>query len=430
MEKLHLVGIGGVGMSALAETLLDHGACVSGSDRFLDQGRLLPVLSTLRNQGIDIVPQNGSGVHSGLTAVVTSSAIESDNPDILAANRLGIPIKHRSNTLAETLAGKYLVAITGTCGKSTITPMLGHILDVADLAPTVVNGAPCVNWHTPQRTGAVLHGMGPHCVVEVDESDRSLLNFHPKTALVSNASADHFSLEETNALFDAFIAQVSGNVIDGRHDSERLPEITEHTWSSTFEFRNQVITLPQPGRHNAINAWQAARMSELLGVQAETTAKALATFKGIKRRLETIGIRSDGVRVIDEYAHNTEKIRATLITLKNRSTRTLALWRPHGYGPLEKMLESLTEMFIDTLRPDDHLFLLPVFDAGGSASRTIKTEMLQERLAAAGVKAEWLPDHAAAIMRINTLATSGDIIVTMGARDPDLPETAKALSAF
>lgn len=430
MNAFHLIGIGGVGMSALAETLLDHGARVSGSERFCDQGRALPVLDILRNQRINIVPQNGSGIHSNLTAVITSSAIEADNPDVLAANRLGIPIKHRSSTLANTLADKRLIAITGTCGKSTITAMLGHILEVAGLDPTVVNGAQCANWHTPKRTGAVLHGTGNLCIIEADESDRSLLNFHPETALVSNASADHFSLEDTNTLFDAFIAQVSGTVIDGRNDSEPLPEITAHDWACSFEFRNQLITLSQPGRHNAINAWQAARMAELLDVPPQTIAKALASFKGIKRRLETIGVRSDGVRVVDEYAHNPEKIRATLETLKSRSARTLALWRPHGYGPLEKMFEDLSTMFTETLRPDDHLFLLPVFDAGGTASRTIKTEALQERLAASGVKAEWFPDHTAAIMRISSLADAGDIIVTMGARDPDLPETAKALCTF
>lgn len=428
MKKLHLVGIGGVGMSALAEALMDLGAEVSGSERFLDQGRPLPVLDVLRGQGATICPQDGSGVTADLSAVVVSSAIESDNPDLAAAARLGIPVLHRSQALAKALTGKKLIAVAGTCGKSTITAMLGHLLDIAGLSPSVVDGAPCVNWFSSQRTGAVLRGTGEYCVAEVDESDKSLLNFYPVHALISNASADHFSLDETNALFDQFLSQVSGSVIDGRADTEPLPEVQEKEWSCEFPFRGRVITLPHPGRHNAINAWQACRLAEIIGVSPEACVRAMASFRGIKRRMELIGTRSDGIRVIDEYAHNTEKIRAALQTLQSRSTRTLALWRPHGYGPLEKMLDSLTTMFRKTLRHDDILFLMPVFDAGGSAKRTIQSDILHERLVAAGVHCELLQDHPAVINRITKLAHHGDVIVTMGARDPDIPVTAQTLA--
>ena len=428
MKKLHLVGIGGVGMSALAEALMDLGAEVSGSERFLDQGRPLPVLDVLRGQGATICPQDGSGVTADLSAVVVSSAIESDNPDLAAAARLGIPVLHRSQALAKALTGKKLIAVAGTCGKSTITAMLGHLLDIAGLSPSVVDGAPCVNWFSSQRTGAVLRGTGEYCVAEVDESDKSLLNFYPVHALISNASADHFSLDETNALFDQFLSQVSGSVIDGRADTEPLPQIQEKEWSCEFPFRGRVITLPHPGRHNAINAWQACRLAEIIGVSPEACVRAMASFRGIKRRMELIGTRSDGIRVIDEYAHNTEKIRAALKTLQSRSTRTLALWRPHGYGPLEKMLDSLAVMFTETLRHDDILFLMPVFDAGGSAKRTIQSDILHERLVAAGVRCELLQDHPAVINRITELAHHGDIIVTMGARDPDIPVTAQTLA--
>ncbi len=429
MKKLHLVGIGGVGMSALAEALMDNGAEVSGSERFMDQGRPLPVLDVLRRQGTRIYPQDGSGITADLNAVVISTAIEPDNPDVIAATCLGIPIEHRAHALATALAGKRLIAIAGTCGKSTITGMVGHILEVAGFSPSVVNGAPCVNWHSTVRTGAVLRGTGNFCVVEVDESDKSLLTFQPEYALISNCSADHFCLEESEALFDTFLTQVSGSYIDGRHDTESIPEITESQWSCEFVFRGRVLTLPQPGRHNAINAWHAARIAEMVGIPATTSARALATFCGIKRRLELIGVRPDGVHVIDEYAHNTEKIRATLKTLQNRSERVLALWRPHGYGPLEKMLDSLTQMFTETMRPDDILFLLPVFDVGGSAKRTIQSDVLQQRLANLGVKCAFLPDHPAVIARIRQCVKPDDIIVTMGARDPELPETAVKLVA-
>jgi UDP-N-acetylmuramate--alanine ligase len=427
MKCYHLIGIGGVGMSALAEALLDTGAAVSGSERFLDQGRALPVLDVLRRQGARIHPQDGSGVADGLTAVVASSAIEPDNPDLAAAAARGVPVLHRSQALAAALAGRALVAVTGTCGKSTITAMLGHILDVAGLEPAVVNGAACVNWCSETRTGAVLRGAGALCVIEADESDRSLLNFHPAHALVSNCSADHFPLEASHALFDAFLAQASGACLDGRRDDEPVPEVREGGWSCDFDFRGRVVTLPQPGRHNAVNAWQAARMAEILGVPADVSARALASFRGIKRRMELVGTRADGVRVVDEYAHNTEKIRAALRALQARSTRTLAVWRPHGYGPLAKMFDELVAMFAQTLRPGDVLFLLPVFDAGGTAARTIHSDALRDALRAAGAACELLPDHPSLIRRLQAMAAPGDVIVTMGARDPDLPLTAQVM---
>ncbi len=428
MAKLHLVGIGGVGMSALAEALMDIGAEVTGSERFMDQGKPLPVLDALRSQGAQIFPQDGSGVTPDVRSVVASSAIEPDNTDLLAANRLGVEVIHRSVALARAISPKTLVAVAGTCGKSTITAMLGHILEEAGFDPFVVNGAPCVNWHSGMRTGAVRNGRGEFCVAEMDESDRSLLNFNPEHAIISNCSADHFCLIESNEIFDNFLTHVSGLVLDGRYDTEPMPEIHEHEWSCEFLYRGKVLTLPHPGRHNALNAWQAARMAEKLGATTDDCIRAMATFRGIKRRLELVGIRGDGVRVIDEYAHNTEKIRASLETLRSRSKRVLALWRPHGYGPLFKMFDSLVEMFTETLRPDDMLFLLPVFDAGGTAKRDINSDALYERLIANGVKCELLPDHPAVIERISELVRHGDIIVTMGARDPDLPLTASLLS--
>lgn len=428
MAKLHLVGIGGVGMSALAEALMDIGAEVSGSERFMDQGKPLPVLDALRAQGARIFPQDGSGVTPDVRSVVASSAIEGDNPDLLAAKRLGIEVIHRSVALARAISPKTLVAVAGTCGKSTITAMLGHILEEAGFDPFVVNGAPCVDWHSATRTGAVRNGCGELCVAEMDESDRSLLNFHPEHAIISNCSADHFCLIESNAIFDDFLTHVSGLVLDGRYDTEPVPEIRELDWSCEFPYRGRVLTFPHPGRHNALNAWQAARMAEKLGATTEDCIRAMASFRGIKRRLELVGIRSDGVRVIDEYAHNTEKIRASLETLRARSQRVLALWRPHGYGPLSKMFESLVEMFTETLRADDILFLLPVFDAGGTADRGINSDALQKRLVANGVKCELLLDHPAVIERISELISPGDIIVTMGARDPDLSVTAASLA--
>ena len=421
--RCHLIGIGGVGMSPLAEALLDAGHSVSGSDRFVDSGRKMPVFDVLESQGATIFPQDGSGVDARPDVVARSTAVENDNPDIAAAMRHGIPVIHRSDALVEALRGKRLVAIAGTCGKSTITGMVGHILEFAGLSPAVVNGAPCVGWVSPTRTGAVLKGNGDLCVAEVDESDKSLLNFAPDFALVSNSSPDHFAQEETDALFDEFLAKTSCAFIDGRKDAV-TPHITLTEWGGTFSHNGAEFKLNIPGRHNALNAWQSARLAELLGVPSQTAAAALATFKGIKRRMELVGATPDGTRVVDDYAHNTEKIRAALLAIQPLSAQIVALWRPHGYGPLAKMMDELERMFAEVMRADDSLIMPPVFDAGGTANRIVQSDALCARLAARGIDASFAADWDEAIALALSKLRPNAVAVTIGARDPDLPVAA------
>ena len=424
----HLVGIGGVGMSALAEALLDAGETVTGSDRCLDAATPLPAVEALRAQGVAIFPQDGSGVAPGVARVVASTAVEPDNPDLAAARRRGIPVVRRADALAERLRAGRLVAVAGTCGKSTTTALLGHLLAEAGLSPTVVGGAPCLNWIRPGRTGSVLRGDGPLCVAEVDESDRSLLAFRPAAALLLNASADHFPLDETNALFDRFLAQVDGPVIDAR--GEEPPAAEEGPWSVSFRFEGETLSVPLPGLHHATDAALACRMALRLGAPRAALAPALASFRGLSRRMELVGTRADGLRVVDDYAHNTEKLRATLTALRERCDRLVAVWRPHGYGPLRKMWDDLAAMFRALLRPSDLLVLLPVFDAGGTAERTVSSEDFAERLSELGVPVECL-DSPEAALRLVAYRASGprDLAVTLGARDPALPRLARALAS-
>lgn len=428
-KTFHLVGIAGTGMSALAEAMLDAGRAVTGSDRFLDRGAAVPALDALRGRGVTLFPQDGSGVGPGTAAVVASTAVEPDNPDLRAAARLGVPVKRRADALAELLAGRRLVAVAGTCGKSTTTAMLGHLLAEAGLDPTVVNGAACPAWAAPDRTGAVRAGApGGLCVAEVDESDRSLLAFRPAAALVLNASADHFPLDETNALFDRFLAQVApgGPVVDARGEAPVACE--EGGWSVSFGFRGRRMTVPLPGAHHAQDAFLACRMAVALGAPEESLAPALATFRGLARRMELVGVRDDGLRVVDDYAHNTEKIRATLAALAERAPRVVAVWRPHGYAPLRKMWDDLAAMFRATLRRDDLLVLLPVFDAGGTAARDVSSEAFADRLHELGVPVECVDSPASAAAFVSAVARGRDVAAVLGARDPDLPRLARAIA--
>jgi len=423
-RRYHIVGVGGVGMSALAEVLMDSGVAVSGSDRAWDQSPLhapLLVFQKLAAQGARLCPQDGSGIEAGTEAVVVSSAIEKDNPDIQRATALGIPVRHRAEVLAEAVSGRTVIAVAGTSGKSTTTAMLGAILAEGGADPMVVNGAAVVEWSTETRVGSVRRGRGAWCVVEVDESDKSLLRFTPAHAIITNASADHFPLEETLTLFEAFKRKVTGVVIDGTRDGHRIESTQVDAMAFDFIL---------PSSFNRQNACQAAQMALALGVSEETIARALKNFKGVERRLERVGTRRDGVIIFDDYAHNTEKLRAVWQTLGAHSRRLLGVWRPHGYGPLRAMTAELATMFATTCRSEDILYLLPVYDAGGTADRTVSSAQLADLLREKKVNVVEVHSHEDAITNVNAEAREGDIIATLGARDPELPVTARKLAGL
>lgn len=422
---VHLIGIGGVGMSALAQAFLDKGWAVSGSDRLCAMGLETPTLATLRAEGVAIFPQDGSGVHPGVR-VVYSTAIEEDNPDLVAAARLGCERLHRSAALAALAVGHELIAVTGTCGKSSVTALLGHLLTACGRDPAIINGAEMVGLEAGGRIGSVRSSANPRglMVVEADESDKSLMGLSPQHVIVTNASSDHFPKAEAEALFGAFKAKAQGVVVDTSGAAPE-PEPAGEGWEARFEWRGRSWCLPMPGAHNVANAKAALSMALALGCEAEALARALATFRGVRRRLERIG-SCGGATVIDDYAHNVEKLAAAWRTLQRAFPAGVAgVWRPHGYAPLRKMLEDLAMMFNATLRPCDRLLLLPVYDAGGTANRTVSHRDLLARLRCP-VEAVTSPEEAEA--RLRALAVPGGALATFGARDPALPEVARRLA--
>ena len=406
-ERVHLLGVGGVGMSALATLLSRKGCVVSGSDRNLET----PNIRFLRSIGVACHPDDGSGVDASLDAVVASTAIEGDNPALVKAKELGVPVFHRAAALSAALADKKLVAVVGTCGKSTVTAMLGHVLAECGLDPLCVNGANVPGWE-----GAVRYGRGEYAVAEVDESDKSLVAFHPYAAIVTNSSADHYSKEEMDEVFDAFVKGMPGPLVDGRHDRGIVAGEVECSL---------------PGRHNRENAANALRMALALGCDEKTARLALTTFGGVERRLQRITPpdAAPGVPVVyDDYAHNPEKIKAMWTTLAEAYPKGLCVvWRPHGYGPLKKMMEPLAAMFRETVRKSDRLILLPVYDAGGTADRSVSSADLLAMLG--GVNAELADGPDAAFERMAALRGEYGAFATCGARDPALPVLAQRLAA-
>ncbi len=412
---VHLVGVGGMGMSALAQALLDAGAAVTGADRALGggPGARPAVLATLARAGVRLFPDDGSGIGPDTARVVVSTAVEETNRDLQRARARGIPVVHRAAALAELLTPRRLVAVAGTCGKSTVTALLGHLLAESGFDPVVVNGAQVVGWDAGgTRVGSARKGTGAYAVAEVDESDKSLVAFRPYAAVVTNASADHYSKAEMDAVFDAFVRGAPGPVVDGR----RTPIVPSAV----------ARTVPLPGEHNAVNAECALRMAAALGADPARLAAAIRTFPGVERRLQRVGT-CGGAAVYDDYAHNPEKLHAMLTTLQAAYPKGVAVaWRPHGYAPLRKMLEALAEMFRAALRPCDELLVLPVYDAGGTADRALNSDALVARLNGSPVRlVEGLEDAEA---HLRTHAPAFGALVVAGARDPGLPVLARRLA--
>lgn len=414
-SEIHLIGIGGVGMSALAQAFLDAGFTVTGADRSLGDGSgaRSPVLQELERQGVRLFPDDGSGVSSTTARVVISTAVEETNPGLRRARELGVPVTHRAAALAEVLSSKKLVAVAGTCGKSTVTAILGHLLTACGFDPVVVNGAQIVGWDAAgTRVGSTRVGCGEFAVAEVDESDKSLVAFKPYAAVVTNASADHYSKEEMDAVFDAFVENLPGPVIDGR--------------AAPIVPSDLARTIPLPGEHNAVNAECAVRMALALGAESAKIAAALKTFPGVERRLQRVGVCGEAV-VYDDYAHNPEKLHAMLTTLQSAYPKGVAVvWRPHGYAPLRKMMDALVTMFRGTLRACDLLLLPPVYDAGGTTDRSVNSDALVAKLAGAPVQFVEDLEDAESILR--TRASAFGALVAAGARDPGLPVLARRLA--
>jgi UDP-N-acetylmuramate--alanine ligase len=447
-------GIGGSGMLPLASIVRASGTKVAGSDRSLDAGRTPHKFDYLRSLGIQLFPQDGSGVQEGMT-LVTSAAVEPTVPDVVRARELALQHLTRPELLALLLNdAHHSVAVGGTSGKSTVTGMIGWILHACHRQPTVMNGAVMKNFVTPEAPFAsALVGDPELFVSEVDESDGSIALYRPEIAVLTNVSLDHKEMEELRRLFAGFLLSARKAVLnlddpETRALAEAVPEkvisygldapradligrdlqllpqgsaFALHADGQRYEVR-----LAVPGRHNASNALAAIAATRALGVRIEDAVNALARFEGLKRRLETVG-EAAGVTVIDDFAHNPDKIDATLATLRAQPGRLLIMFQPHGYGPLAKMGEQLAESFSDGMAADDLLYLPDPVYQGGTVDRVRGSDWLAERIGTAQRKAEHVPERARISDILLAEARPGDRIVVMGARDDTLIEFARNL---
>jgi UDP-N-acetylmuramate--alanine ligase len=357
-------------------------------------------------------------------------------------------------------AGETRIAIGGTSGKSTVTGMVGWIMDRTHRNPTIMNGAVMKNFATPNAPFASARvGADEVWVSEVDESDGSIALYHPKVAVLGNVSLDHKSMEELRVLFGDFLARADVAAVNlddaeaaalaphakrlvtfgiDRSDAQIGVEpgsIVEGATglSATIVDRRDgskhALTLKVPGRHNLANALAAIAAADAADEPVADAVAALASFAGLARRFDIVGTSPAGVTVIDDFGHNPDKVSATLATLKAHPGRVIAFFQPHGYGPLRQMGYELAEVFARKLSGNDLTILCDPVYFGGTVDRSEGSERIVRLIREAGGQAEHFPERAVCADRIAEVARPGDRVVIMGARDDTLTQFAKDLLA-
>ena len=438
-------------MSALAQVAaMDRlqgaaeGRAVSGSDRDFDRGRSLGVKAALEKLGIKIYPQDGSGINGAVAELALSTAIESDNPEVIKAKELGLKISHRSELLAAQVNRFDTIAVAGTSGKSTVAAMLFSVLEAGGLGPSIITGGALGALKERGLIGNAFRGSGNILVVEADESDGTIMRYNPKTGLLLNISRDHKEIEELNEIFRGFAGNCgrllvnaddipSAALLPGAEkfgfssDGWKVTEIKAGPFFSTFKINGVEFSLPAPGIYNIENALAACAAAAVYGVNLETASAGLKNFSGVERRFVLLG-EKNGVAVIDDYAHNPAKISALLKALhQSPGRRVLAVYQPHGFTPTRHLKAELIESFASGLNPGDMLIMPEIYYAGGAANRNISSKDISDAVAARGHKTAYFKNRPDITAAVSKLAKPGDIVAVMGARDATLADFARQI---
>ena len=456
LQRVHMVGIGGAGMSGIARILLDRGGMVSGSDAKESRGVVaLRARGAAISIGHDAV--NLDLLPGGATAVITThAAIPKTNPELVEARRRGIPVILRPVVLAKLMAGYRTLMVTGTHGKTTTTSMLIVALQHAGLDPSFAVGGDLGEAGTNAHNGS-----GDSFVAEADESDGSLLEYTPDVAVVTNIEADHLdffgSAEAYTAVFDAFVERLApGGALVACADDPGAAALAERSaalgvrvlrygedpgaglagtlvgWEQhgtgavahvqlAGEPHQRVMRLEVPGRHMALNALAALLAAVEAGAPADAVLDGLAGFEGVRRRFELVGT-ADGVRVFDDYAHHPTEVRAALTALRAiaqqdrtghptiTNARSIVVFQPHLYS----RTKTFAREFGHALDTADEVFVLDVYAAREQPMAGISGATVAEHVS---VPVQYVPDFSAVAERVAGSARPGDVVVTMGAGD-------------
>jgi UDP-N-acetylmuramate--alanine ligase len=439
-QKIFFSGIGGSGMSAIACFMADKGHMVAGSDRAFDQNPRHPVYRLLRSKGITIVPQDGSGIDSSFDLAVFSTAVEPDQPEVMKAKALGIPLRTRPEYLADIVKAFRTIAVAGTSGKSTTSGMLAFLMERLGLKPNFIGGGRVKQFMTEQNPGNSLTGDSDLLVMEACESDGTIVNYTPVHSIVLNLDLDHHPVETTAGMFSALIKNTPGMVIvngDDRNLRGLTPkgirfsadqpsgflakDIIQKEFSTEFSVRSARFTLSIPGRHNLYNALPCIAFLHEIGIPLKDISSHLREFRGIERRFD-IHLNDGKHLVIDDYAHNPHKISSLMETMKHMREAVCYIFQPHGFAPTRTMKKEYIEAFTQNLRDSDHLILLPIFYAGGTVSKDISSHDLVEEIRSRGRSAEVIERRETILDRMG----EWDTCVIFGARDETLSDFAKS----
>jgi UDP-N-acetylmuramate--alanine ligase len=447
LGKVHFVGVGGVGMSAVARIMVARGVPVSGSD-----AKDLPVMADLAAAGARIAVGYDAANLADAQTVVAGTAIRADNPEVMAAREAGVPVLHRSVALAATMGEDVVVTVAGTHGKSTTTSMVAVLLQGAGLDPSFAIGA-----NVPALGVNAASGTSPVFVAEADESDGSFLNYRPRIAVVTNVEPDHLdyygTAEAVYESFDRFTALLpaDGVLIACADDpgalalAERARErgnarvvlygtgaeaelllhdggpgdVAVSTPSGRFQLDLQV-----PGRHNALNAAAAFAVALELGVEPAAAAGALAQFSGASRRFELKG-QARGVRVFDDYAHHPTEVRAALAAARSvaGNHKVHVLFQPHLFSRTREFARE----FAEALNLADTAWVLDIYPAREDPIPGVTSQLIADHLDDGGR----LIQAVEAVPALAAAAGDGDIVLTAGAGDVTAygPQIVEALRA-
>jgi UDP-N-acetylmuramate--alanine ligase len=436
-RQIHFVGIGGSGMSGIAEVLINLGYAVSGSDQ-----RRSAVTDRLASLGARIYEGHGAENVAEAQVVVTSTAVRPDNPEVVQARRHGIPVIPRAEMLAELMRLKYGVAVAGSHGKTTTTSMVAMVLDKGGLDPTVVVGGRVGTLGSGARLGR-----GEFMVAEADESDRSFLKLSPTVAVVTNIDREHLDtykdLADVQEAFLNFVNKVpfygaAVLCLDDGPVQDILPRVERRVvtygitrqaevsardvalgpMGSTYtacsgETSLGTIALAVPGAHNVMNSLAAVAVGLDLGVAFAAVKEGLASFTGVDRRFQIRG-EARGVTVVDDYGHHPTEIRATLETLRGRAgtRRTVVLFQPHRYTRTQHLWDDFCRAF----HLADVVLLSDIYPAGEDPVEGVTAEALADAMGKRGHRqAIYAGPMKAAIERLCEEVREGDVVLTLGA---------------
>ena len=436
-NKMHFVGIGGIGMSGIAEILINLGYEVSGSDIWESD-----ITLKLASMGAKIFYGHSASNIRDYNVVVSSSAIKMDNPEVIEARRRGIPIIHRSEMLAGLVRLKHGIGVAGTHGKTTTSSLLSFILECGGMKPTAIVGGKVLNFGSNARIG-----QGEYIVFEADESDGSFLKLFPTIAVVTNIDADHLDYYKYfEGLKDAFLSYInqvpfygySVLCIDDKIVAELLPKVERpyytYGFSDRADFRAAEVHVDRGrtkfscyyrkeclgevemnlcGNHNVVNSLAVITVAVELGIDFKIIREGLLQFKGVGRRLEKVG-EEKGIMVFDDYGHHPTEIRATLEALKSYRRRIVAVFQPHRYTRTELLRDDFGAAFPNA----DIVFLTEIYPAGEAPIEGVSSRLIRDAIKKhEGRDAEIISGLKDIPGKILDIVREGDIVITLGAGD-------------